>query len=168
MKAIFKIFNALFFNPLLLLMKLRALLPYAKNILTYQSLSSDSNFKLKFRNLYFHTYDKYLNSGVAQGHYFHQDLWAAKEVYKSQVKSHVDIGSRVDGFVAHILSFCEVQFVDIRKLESRTSGLTFIEGSITKLPFENDSIQSLSCLHVMEHIGLGTVSYTHLTLPTKA
>ena len=65
------------------------------------------------------------------------------------------MGSRLDGFVAHLLPYCKITYVDIRPLPITVEGLQFIEGSILKLPFENDSCKTLSCLHVIEHIGLG-------------
>jgi len=67
----------------------------------------------------------------------------------------VDIGSRIDGFVAHLLPFCRVEYVDIRPIESPFPELVFKEGSILSLPYQDNSVASLSCLHVIEHIGLG-------------
>jgi hypothetical protein len=67
----------------------------------------------------------------------------------------VDVGSRIDGFVAHVLPFCKVNYVDIRPLVAEIPNLQFIQGSILNLPFEDESIISLSCLHVIEHIGSG-------------
>ena len=40
------------------------------------------------------------NAGRAKGHYFHQDLLVAKFINESNPRRHVDIGSRVDGFIA--------------------------------------------------------------------
>ncbi|MEA5112424.1 MAG: DUF268 domain-containing protein [Geobacteraceae bacterium] len=79
----------------------------------------------------------------------------ASYVHNMGIKYIVDIGSRLDGFIAHILPFCEVNFVDIRPLHVVTGNLKFIHGSITDLPFESDSVASVSSLHVIEHIGLG-------------
>ncbi|MEJ2672824.1 MAG: DUF268 domain-containing protein [Deltaproteobacteria bacterium] len=56
---------------------------------------------------------------------------------------------------AHILPFCEVIYVDIRPLNQDIEGFVFKQGSILNLPFDDNSIPSLSCLHVIEHIGLG-------------
>src|SRR2546425_10497832 len=67
--------------------------------------------------------DKYIASGVASGHYFHQDLWAARWIYRVNPKRHLDVGSRIDGFVSHLLTFREVEVIDIRPLQSRIEGL---------------------------------------------
>ncbi len=87
-------------------------------------------------------------------HYFYQDIWAAEKIIKSKIKRHIDIGSRVD-FVGFLSTITKVTFVDIRPLEVNLKNFESIKGDITNLPFPNNSISSLSCLHVVEHIGLG-------------
>ena len=99
--------------------------------------------------------DRYKNSGVAKGHYFHQDLWAARKIYRQNPPRHIDIGSRVDGFISHLLVFREVIVIDTRLLSSNDPRLHFIQGDICNLNYEDDSVESISSLHVIEHIGLG-------------
>jgi SAM-dependent methyltransferase len=94
-------------------------------------------------------------AGVAFGHYFRQDLWAARRVHAALPAQHVDIGSRIDGFVAHVLSFMPVTVVDIRPLTSDIEGLTFRREDMRRLGFPSDSLPSVSCLHAVEHVGLG-------------
>jgi SAM-dependent methyltransferase len=65
------------------------------------------------------------------------------------------VGSSVAGFIAHLLSFREVEFVDLRPLKTNVTGLNFVEGDLIKLPYEDKSLESLSTLHVVEHVGLG-------------
>jgi SAM-dependent methyltransferase len=67
---------------------------------------------------------------------------------------HVDIGSQAM-FVNLLSAVLPVTFVDYRPLEARMEGLTIRSGDILNLPFADGSIESLSCLHVAEHIGLG-------------
>lgn len=96
------------------------------------------------------------SAGSASGHYFHQDLWAARKVHASGVAEHVDVGSRVDGFVAHVASFTDVVYVDLRPLEARGHpNIKARVGTVLGLPFDDRAVRSLSCLHVIEHIGLG-------------
>lgn len=87
-------------------------------------------------------------------HYTYQDAWAARRVFESRVPSHVDVGSRIT-YVIGLAAFVEVTYVDLRPLEASIEGLTPLGGSILDLPFADRSVQSLSCLHVAEHIGLG-------------
>jgi SAM-dependent methyltransferase len=95
-------------------------------------------------------------AGIPDPFYFHQDLWAARSIHRRSPSSHVDVGSRIDGFIAHLLTFMPVTVVDIRRLESTVSGLDFIRSDATALrEFGDDSIMSLSSLHAVEHFGLG-------------
>jgi SAM-dependent methyltransferase len=95
-------------------------------------------------------------AGIAYGHYFHQDLWAARRVYAAKPPLHVDVGSRIDGFVAHVLSFMPVTVVDIRPLSSDVEGLRFVQGDMCLLDFfATGSVPSISSLHAIEHVGLG-------------
>lgn len=100
--------------------------------------------------------DRYDSAATAaRGHYFLQDLWAAQRVHRFNPELHVDVASRVDGFVAHVASFCPVEYLDIRPLAAKVPGLTCRQGTICELPQADRSIRSLSCLHVLEHVGLG-------------
>lgn len=99
-------------------------------------------------------------------HYFYQDIWAFKKIYESKVKTHIDIGSRVD-FVGFLTSITRVVFLDIRPLEINLKNFESINGNILSLPFKDNSLQSLSCLHVAEHIGLGRYGDSLDPLGTK-
>jgi SAM-dependent methyltransferase len=107
------------------------------------------------RDAHFATGDAYAPAGSVPTHYFHQDLWAARLLHAAGVRRHVDVGSRLDGFVAHVLSFAEVEFVDLRPLPAAVPGLTFRQGTLLALPFADGAVPSVSCLHVLEHVGLG-------------
>jgi SAM-dependent methyltransferase len=87
-------------------------------------------------------------------HYFYQDIWAFRKIKESGVDSHVDIGSRID-LIGFLTVICKVTFVDIRPLLVDLPNFESKKGSILSLPMTNDSVQSISCLHVAEHIGLG-------------
>ncbi len=86
--------------------------------------------------------------------YFHQGIWAFNKILKSKVMEHVDIGSQID-LVGFLTTITNVKFVDIRPLKTDIDNFVSIKGDILNLPFKNNSILSLSCLHVAEHIGLG-------------
>lgn len=95
-------------------------------------------------------------AGAASGHYFYQDLWAARKIYAARPTRHLDIGSRIDGFVSHLLTFMPVTVIDIRPLTSTVEGLTFMQADATDLAgIQDDSVESLSSLHAVEHFGLG-------------
>lgn len=101
--------------------------------------------------------DRFEESGAASGHYFHQDLLVARRVHARAPQLHVDMGSRIDGFVAHVASFRRIEVFDIRALTATIPNVTFRQCDITAtLPAELvASCDSLSCLHALEHFGLG-------------
>jgi SAM-dependent methyltransferase len=148
-------FLNLLFDPLELVKKYRALPQFVCNWRDYQRINRDPRFEIRLREVWYRAHDRYATAGTAHGHYFFQDLWAARRLYDWGIKTHVDVGSRLDGFIAHILPFCHLTYVDIRPLGLDWAGFTFKQGSITQMPFEDGSVPTLSSLHVIEHIGLG-------------
>ena len=87
-------------------------------------------------------------------HYFYQDIWAFKRILELGSDSHVDVGSNVK-FIGFSTVIKKVTFIDIRPLIANLDNLKSIKGNILSIPFEDNSINSISCLHVAEHIGLG-------------
>jgi hypothetical protein len=87
---------------------LRGLIPFLGD---YRELSQQrevSGSQFPFARIYPCLDDKFAKSGIARGHYFHQDLLVAKKIFANNPELHVDIGSRIDGFVAHVASFREI------------------------------------------------------------
>jgi hypothetical protein len=58
-------------------------------------------------------------------HYFNQDLLVTSYIFKNNPKKHVDVGSRVDGFVAHVASFRKIEVIDIRKNDFQFNNIIF-------------------------------------------
>jgi hypothetical protein len=95
-------------------------------------------------------------AGSFGGHYFHMDMWVARRIFKAAPARHIDVGSRIDGFLTHLLVFRDVEVIDIRPVQAYVKGLSFIQEDATKMQrFESNSLASLSSLHVAEHFGLG-------------
>ena len=96
-------------------------------------------------------------AGSATGHYFHQDLLVASFIHENKPVRHVDIGSRIDGFVAHVASFRSIDVRDVRHLSSAGHhSISFIKADLMnrERAYENMT-DSISCLHAIEHFGLG-------------
>jgi hypothetical protein len=143
------------FSPEVLLKTLKWLPTYFKDLRRYRQLNSSSSFSFSLRDAFPILTDLESSAGVAGGHYFHQDLWAARKIYERRPVQHFDIGSRVDGFIAHLLVFMPVTVIDIRPMTSDISGLTFLQDNAATLAqIPSGSILSLSSLHVAEHFGL--------------
>lgn len=100
--------------------------------------------------------DRFERGGAARGMYFYQDLLVAQLVYEHHPMRHVDIGSRVDGFVAHVATFCQVEVLDIRPNATKARNITFCQVDIMHDTRElHDYADSVSCLNALEHFGLG-------------
>jgi hypothetical protein len=109
--------------------------------------------ELLLNNAYPCLYDR---TSVTQidSHYFYQNIWAMYHIKSSGVSEHVDIGS-LASFVGLLSTIVKVIFIDIRPLQVNLQSFESRAGTILNLPFDDHSVDSLSCLHVAEHIGLG-------------
>jgi SAM-dependent methyltransferase len=136
-----------------------------KNIALLPSLIKDylklvnqlkSNPDFKITKLFPILSDKKDSGGLISGHYFHQDLVVAQKIYNSNPEKHVDIASRVDGFVAHVAVFREIEIFDIRPINSKVRNIKFVLADLMDQgsAYEN-YCDSISCLHAIEHFGLG-------------
>ena len=87
-------------------------------------------------------------------HYLYHPAWAARILAETKPEFHVDISSTLH-FSSIVSAFIPVHFYDFRPADVRLSNLVSKAADILSLPFANDSVRSLSCMHVVEHVGLG-------------
>lgn len=118
----------------------------------YNAMAIDSQ-KAEKAFLYPCLYDS-MSVTVIEPTYFFQDSWAFEKIYQKKPKKHVDIGSH-HKFVAFLSKVVDLTMVDIRPLSIKLDSINFQQGDILHLPFKSESIESLSSLCVIEHIGLG-------------
>lgn len=101
-------------------------------------------------------HDWYEEGGSTKNEYFWQDLLVARMIFAAKSEKHVDVGSRVDGFVAHVASFREIEVFDVRPITTQIPGVTFKQADLMKpVAGMTGYCDSLSCLHALEHFGLG-------------
>jgi hypothetical protein len=101
-------------------------------------------------------HDRQEQGGDIRSEYFLQDLNVAKRIFERNPLKHVDVGSRVDGFVAHIASFRKIEIIDIRPILGEVAGIEFTQADLMNIETSpSDYCDSLSCLHALEHFGLG-------------
>ncbi len=145
-----KIFKKLFQKSVSLL---TGVFWYSKDFLVYKKLLHKSGAKLP---VYFfpQIFDKDPKSHTFDKHYVYMDQWAFKQLLKQNPEEHVDVGSSIR-FLSMASAVTKVKFVDIRPIQTDFENFSCIEGSILNMPFPDNSVSSLSCLHVAEHIGLG-------------
>lgn len=99
-------------------------------------------------------FDKDPSSHTFDKHYVYMDQWAFKKLLNLKPKEHVDVGSSIR-FLSMATTITKVKFVDIRPIKADFENFECVQGNILQMPFADNSVESLSCLHVAEHIGLG-------------
>jgi SAM-dependent methyltransferase len=87
-------------------------------------------------------------------HYLYQGGWLARRIAVARPELHVDVGSSVQT-LSVLSAQVPIVFVDYRPLNAHLDNLICVGGNIVSLPFADASLQSVSCMHVIEHIGLG-------------
>lgn len=75
-------------------------------------------------------HDREAEGGVTKSEYFWQDLMVARWINEAAPEKHVDVGSRIDGFVAHVASFREIEVFDVRPLSTQIPNITFTQGNL--------------------------------------
>lgn len=122
----------------------------------YQEMNTRKNFEIKEEHMWPIIGDKYANAGTID-EYFWQDLWGARHIISDGVKEHYDIGSRLDGFIAHLLAAgIDVHMIDVRPFPGKVDHLHTVVADATMMDnIADDSLDSLSALCSLEHFGLG-------------
>lgn len=87
-------------------------------------------------------------------HYVYHTAWATRKLKDFQPRLHVDISSSLY-FAALASAIVPMRHLDYRPPNLVLSGLECGQGDLSALPFRTGEVESLSCMHVIEHIGLG-------------
>lgn len=110
-------------------------------------------FNVSLFDLYPCIRDKTIKTGFDR-HYVYHTAWAARKVKAIAPEFHTDISSIL--FFSGIISpFVPVKFYDYRPAELVLENFESHKADLMALPFADNSVQSLSCMHVVEHVGLG-------------
>lgn len=131
-----------------------ALSPFVlKDYFLFTRRASPKRFSVKLTDFYPQIKDKTITTGFDR-HYVYHTSWAARKVRDIAPKVHVDISSSLY-FSGIVSAFVPVDFYDYRPAQLKLSDLQSKEADLSKLHFADSSIDSLSCMHTIEHIGLG-------------
>ncbi len=99
-------------QPASLKQNILGLPPFLRDWLAYRQQSSTNEaFPATLAHVYPCLGDRN-ETAATLGEYFHQDLWVAQKVFAASPLEHWDIGSRIDGFIAHLLTFRSVNVID--------------------------------------------------------
>lgn len=119
----------------------------------FQRLSSRERFVLKWKDRHPCLKDKTATTDFDR-HYIYHTAWAARILAVFQPKIHVDISSSLY-FSSIASAFIPMKFYDFRPVQLGLDSLESHPANLLDLEFEDNSVSSLSCMHVVEHIGLG-------------
>lgn len=114
---------------------------------------NDQRFSVKTSELYPCLKDKITNTPFDH-HYIYHPAWAARILAQTRPAYHVDISS-ILSFSTIISAFVPVKFYDYRTAALNLPGLESGFADLKQLSFADNSVPSLSCMHTIEHIGLG-------------
>jgi hypothetical protein len=124
---------------------------FVRDFIEYKN--KDPKSKLSIKDIFPQLHDKTSYTSL-DAHYFYQQLWTFEKILTEKPKRHTDVGStfQMSGYVSKITN---VEFVDIRPVETSLKNFKSVRGDITQLPYKDGELESVSCLHVVEHVGLG-------------
>lgn len=129
---------------------------FIREYLEFKSQAKKASSAFPFGKVYPCLDEKSAPSGTSSGHYFHQDLLVAQRIFANNPEKHVDVGSRLDGFIAHVASFRQIEVFDIRPQENEIPNILFKQVDVMNSNFDvKDYCDSVSSLHAIEHFGLG-------------
>ncbi|MEI6059579.1 MAG: DUF268 domain-containing protein [Bacteroidota bacterium] len=158
MKELYRFLVKIGLDPLAFLYFIIGMPVFIRDLYKFRKLSPNKK-EFPIGKLYPIMMNKSSNSGTMKGAYFHHDLWAARHIYNSKPVRHVDIGSRIDGFVAHVAVFREIEVFDIRKQTSSVKNIVFKQADFMQLPDNlTEYCDSISSMNAIEHFGLGRYS----------
>lgn len=122
-----------------------------RNFVTISETSK--RFRIEWRDRYPCLNDKTCETWFDR-HYVYHPAWAARILAHTMPKEHVDIASTLY-FCTLLSAFIPVKYYDYRPANLKLDNLSSESADLLSLPFTDGSIVSLSCMHVVEHVGLG-------------
>lgn len=125
----------------------------AKDYAQYKHKDAARRFSVALKDIFPQVFDKTKLTGFDR-HYVYHTSWAARKVKEINPAFHIDISSSLY-FCGIVSAFVPVHFYDYRPADLHLSGLESKEGNLMNLPFKDGEVESISCMHTIEHIGLG-------------
>ncbi|OOQ58359.1 DUF268 domain-containing protein [Mucilaginibacter pedocola] len=126
---------------------------FNEDLKTYLELDTSKRFPVLQDDFYPCLDDKTATTHF-DAHYIYHPAWAARVVKQINPEVHVDISSTLH-FCTMLSAFVKTRFYDYRPAILNLDNLESEHANLTELPFATGSIESLSCMHTLEHVGLG-------------
>lgn len=141
-----------FMNPLRWPLVPRELAEYARDLRAYRREARAAGVEVRF-DLEPVFFNRAINSPF-DSHYTYQSAWATRRIVERAPSEHIDVSSSVP-FVAQLASVLPVTMFEFRAPDISLPNLTLREATVLDLPLADQSVDSISCMHVIEHVGLG-------------
>jgi len=128
---------------------------FAADFLRYRRLQrlSSETLPLRWTDRYVCLDDRTADMRYERSYVYHL-AWAARILVQTRPREHIDMASHI--FFTTMLSACiPMRYYDCRPTDVQLDGLVTGAADLRHLPFSDKSVPSLSCLHVLEHVGLG-------------
>ena len=135
--------------------KIILFLNFIVDFLKFKKLSrkNKNRFPILWRDRYPCLFDSTKTTTFSREYVYHV-AWASRILAKTKPNTHIDIASSLY-FCSIVSAFINIKFYDYRPADLKLSNLSSGSADLLHLPFEDGSIQSISCMHTIEHIGLG-------------
>ena len=126
---------------------------FKKQFREFNALNTAKRFENLWENTLPCLHDNTSLTGF-DAHYIYHPAWATRVLKSTKPEKHIDISSTLH-FCTTLSAFIETEFYDYRPANITLDGLTMGKADLTNLHFEDGSLKSVSCMHTIEHIGLG-------------
>lgn len=119
----------------------------------FKSLDTNHRFPIEGKDFLKCLDDNTSHTGF-DAHYEYHQAWAARILVETKPPKHIDISSRIT-FNVVVSAFIPIEFYDFRPANIILDNLECKSIDLLNIHFDDESIDSLSCMHTIEHIGLG-------------
>ncbi len=128
---------------------------FSAELRAFEQMARESvqRFEFSRADLYPRMTDATATTGFDRHYVFHP-AWAARILAQTRPDVHVDIASTLY-FCTLVSAFVPVKFYDYRPANLDLENLSSESANLLALPFPTNSVKSLSCMHTIEHIGMG-------------
>jgi len=142
-------------KPFRILAKIRQYFNIKKAFKRFKKISDESGtrFPITWDNIFFISGDNTTNTSF-DAHYVYHPAWAARILAETKPEFHIDISSTLH-FCSIVSAFLPVKFYDYRPARLDLSNLISEKTDLLALPFPDKNVKSISCMHTIEHVGLG-------------
>lgn len=126
---------------------------FERQLKSYRELDKKPRFSINQQDMLPVLYEATEETNF-DAHYIYHPAWAARIVKQINPAKHIDISSTLH-FCTQLSAFVPTEFYDYRPAKLKLDNLQSGRADLTKLFFKDNSIESLSCMHTIEHVGLG-------------